>query len=170
MVDAEAGTSRRAYLDASAISRIVKQDAIADELDALDQIIAGHRDGRLQLVRSRVVHEEIRKVPAEHRKKFEDLDLVLKEIPLADPGPRTRLGLWGAPVTNPYRRLWEQIEATLKDPPDREHVYAAATNRVRFLITFDRKTILNKRKAVQDVSGVITVTAVEFLRHPECPL
>jgi hypothetical protein len=152
-----------AYLDTVLVSGLVKRDIDPVELDALTEILSRFARAELALVCSKAVEAELAAIPSDYRGPHIEQLKVFRSIPRAEPGGITRLTVMGVPGANPYRALWDQLQALLPDPADAEHVFVAASNRVKVLITVDKRTMLNHRGAVRALCAVELMRPTEFL-------
>ncbi len=159
-----------AYLDTCVISGYVKNELEANERGAFEKIMAAYTSGRIDLLRSAIVEQEIAAIPDRYRTPHYDLLANFLSIPVPSVGGLTRMGPLGFSMANPLRRLKQRLSEILPDENDQWHIFAAARNRVRFFITVDIRTILSRRERVLAASGVEPVTPAEFVAHSSSPL
>jgi hypothetical protein len=156
-------TAPRAYVDTCLISALIKNDVDAAELQALTDIFRRYQRGDLQLSCSPVVEEELAEIPADYRGPHVELLKQFASVPKATVGGITQMGPGGFGVANPRHRLWLALRAALPDEQDAWHVFVAARNRVRYLITVDKRTMLSRCSAVLEASGVELVSPSSFV-------
>jgi predicted nucleic acid-binding protein len=153
---------RKVYLDTCIVSGLAKEDLSVDDTSALLAILEAHKAGRLALVTSRLAHDEIAKIPEQHRARHTVIYSLLADVPMAETRVRTPPF---KPTSFPHgveqAPLLEKLEAIL-DKADAEHVYQAARNGVTYVITVDRKTMLARADAVQQLRGIRLVGPIEF--------
>jgi hypothetical protein len=150
----------KAYLDTSAVSAFVNND-MKDEMSALWQLLAWHESGKVVLFCSPVVEEEHADIPPQHIEAHRSFYEKFAWLPKADARGLTQLGPHGLPMRNPRDRLLRSLQKVLKGK-DPWHVFVASRNRLRYLITGDRKTMLSRKEAVLKISGVHLVWPSEF--------
>lgn len=153
----------RAYLDTCLVSALAKNDIEVSEQQALTEIFVRYRRDELSLFCSVVVEEELAKIPGTYRGPHLALLAQFASVPKAAVGGITRLGLAGFGVANPRHRLWRSIWAVLPDEQDAWHVFVAACNRIRYVLTVDRRSMLSRRSAVLEASGVALMSPSSFL-------
>jgi hypothetical protein len=152
----------KAYLDTSAVSALVKYDIeVAGEMSALQQLLAWHESGKVVLLCSAVVEDELAKIPPEYIKAHRSFFDKFVCLPKANVGGLTQLGPLGLPMGNPHDRLMRSLQQVLHKN-DAWHVFVASCNRLHYLITSDRKTMLSRKEAVFKISGVHLVWPSEF--------
>lgn len=152
-----------AYLDTCLVSALVKRDIEERELNALVEILLRFERAELALVCSDAVEDELAKIPSDDRRPHLQQLRVFERIPRLAPGGITRLSPMGMPAPNPYRALWDKLQALLPDNDDAEHVFITWTNRIDYLVTVDSRTMLRHKTAVQALCGVWLVLPTEFL-------
>jgi hypothetical protein len=151
------------YLDTCVVSGLAKNELPTDVTSALLAILEVHKAGRIALVTSKLVHDEISKIPTAHCLLHTVIYSLLADVPLVDMTVRSPpfkptsfpFGVESAP-------LLEKLEVFLPDKKDAEHVYQAVRNGASFVITVDRKTMLKHAEAVWKLCGVRLVSPVEF--------
>jgi hypothetical protein len=136
-------------------------------MSALEQLLAWHESGRLVLACSPVVEAELAKIPPEYSGPHFNRLAKFRSLPKADVGGITRLGPLGLPMGNPSYGLWRSLREVLPDEQDAWHVFVASCNRFQYLVTVDSRTMLSRKKAVLDTSGVHLVLPTEFRRIAE---
>jgi hypothetical protein len=119
----------KAYLDSCVVSGLAKDELSAEDTSALVMILEAHKAGRIALVSSKLVQDEIAKIPAAYRLRHTVIYSLLADVPLVDPTVRTPPF---KPTSYPYglepAPLLEKLEAILPDKADAEHVYQAVRN------------------------------------------
>jgi hypothetical protein len=155
--------SASAYLDTVLVSGLVNRDIAPVELQALIEILSRYTRAELSLVCSEAVGDELAAIPSDYRGPHLAQLKVFGSIPRVKPGGITRLSVVGVSGANPYRAPWDRLRALLPDLADAEHVFVASSNRVKVLITVDRRTMLNRRSEVRALCGVELMRPAEFL-------
>lgn len=152
----------KAYLDTSAVSALVNYDIeVAGEMSALEQLLEWHESGKVVLVCSPVVEDELAEIPAQYIEAHRSFFGKFACVPKANVGGFTQQGPFGMPMGNPRDLLMRSLRQVLREK-DAWHVFVASCNRLHYLITSDRKTMLSKKEAVLKISGVHLVWPSEF--------
>ncbi len=153
----------RAYLDTVLVSGLARNDINEHELCALRAINRIYLDGDIELFASKIVGEELTRIPEQHRTPHLVIyDLFLK-VPKVEPGPSTVISPLILPMSNPRRRTWERLTSLLPDEPDCQHLLTAQFNRIEYFVTVDEKTILKHRNKLRDIIGVKAVLPSELI-------
>ena len=135
------------YLDTCVVSGIASNDLSDKEQNALSELLRLYKEQSLRLVTSATTHDEISKIPPEHRAKHEDMYNLLSDVQVAPVGGLSRLGPHGLAVTNPDWSLWGDLTNLLSEK-DAKHVYHAIKNRIEYFVTTDHRTILHHKKNI----------------------
>jgi hypothetical protein len=155
----------KAYLDTCIVSGLAKNDLSADDSAALLRILQAHKLGTLELVASDLVRGEISKIPENYRPPHSVIYNLLKDVPLVPSHQRTPPF---RPTDFPFGvrpdPLLMRLVEILPDADDAAHIYQAAKNDVRYVITADKRTMVRHSVAVTNLSGVTILTPVEFER------
>ena len=152
----------KAYLDTSAVSALVNYDIeVAGEMSALEQLLAWHESGKVIIVCSPVVEDELAEIPAQYIEAHRSFFAKFACVPKANVGGLTQLGPLGLPMGNPRDRLMRSLQQVLREK-DAWHVFVASCNRLHYLITSDRKTMLSRKESVLKISGVHLLWPSEF--------
>ena len=169
MTSRSVNVAMAAYLDTCVISGYVKNELKANEQVAMEKVMAAYTSGKIDLLRSAIVEQEIAAIPDRYRTPHHELLSQFIAIPVPSVGGLTRSGGFGAKA-NPARMLMQRLIRILPDENDQRHIFVAAQNRIRFFITVDFRTILSRRDRVLVASGVEPVTPAEFVAHTSSPL
>jgi len=153
--------SARAYLDTCIVSGLAKGDLKPDSVDALRAILADWNAGKVELFTSDVVRQEILKIPPEHRARHSDIYGWFSEVPLASTHFRIP-PFRPLPMFRRKDRLLASLERLLPDAPDAQHVFQTSKAGLPYLITVDRRTLLNHAASVLKLCSVRLVTPVGF--------
>ena len=158
-----------AYLDTCVISGYVKNELKANEQGAFEEVMSAYTSGRIDLLRSAVVEQEIAAIPDRYRASHQEFLSQFLSIPVPLVGGLTRRGAFG-PMANSSRMLKQRLTEILPDENDQWHIFVAARNRIRFFITVDFRTVLSRSDRVLAASGVAPVTPAEFVAHSSSPM
>jgi hypothetical protein len=160
-----------AYLDTSIVSGLAKEDLKEEELDALLGILKQHKQGNVLLVTSKIVQDEINKIPEAYRRRHEIIYNLLMGVPVATEfkiytGGGLSLGLGlslggGGKIPHPK---YTELCKLLPDKADAMHIFQATMNNVQFFLTTDRRTILAYKEEITRISQVKAVNPMEFLK------
>jgi hypothetical protein len=155
-----------AYLDTCIISGLARRDLSAQELAALERILAAHKRGEVSLVTSQIAKTEIERVPQAHRSPHEVIYYLLADVPAArfwrtDPG----LMLMNVGGGRRQDRLFISLSRLLPDAEDAMHVFQAAKNGVGFLITTDHRTLIRFSGDIERLCGVRVLCPMAFEQH-----
>lgn len=153
----------KAYLDTCLVSALVANDIAVAEQRALAEIFNRYHSGEVLLTCSPVVEAELAKIPSKFSRPHLELLAKFASVPKSEVGGLTRLGPAGFGGANPRHRLWRSLEKVLRDEQDAWHVLVASRNRIPYVVTVDQKTMLSRRRAVLEVSGVELVSPSEFV-------
>jgi len=153
-----------AYVDTCVVSARVKDELQNLERAAVDRMIDLFRSRCITLVRSSHVEDEIAAIPDAYRAPHEALLSTFISVPSVEVGGLTRLTGMGTSGASPRRMLWNRLARILRDEGDRWHVFTAAQNRMRYLVTVDQRTILNHRLEIQAASGVLPLLPSAFIK------
>lgn len=154
----------RAYLDTCIVSGLAKGDLSTADEGALLRILEARKTGSVELFTSDVAREEISRIPIQYRTRHSIIYSLLADVPLA----RTHYRIppfRPAPMFIRQDPLLMDLERLLPDSADALHVFHAAKAGLPYLITVDRRTLLNHASAVLQLSSVHLVTPVEFERE-----
>lgn len=154
----------RAYLDTSIVSALAKSDGRPEDLIAIAELFSLHTQGRIELVCSAVVDDELARIPMNHRGPHLEQLTHFRSIPRVVVGGLTRLTTIGIPGGNPRFRQMQRLTRILCDDEDRWHVFVASRNRIKYLVTVDARTLLSKAGEVLSATGVQLVRPAQFLR------
>lgn len=157
-----------AYLDTCLVSALVKNDIDTTEQQALAEILGRYERGEVMLTCSPVVEAELAKIPANFSGPHLNLLSKFASVPKSQVGGVTRMGPAGTPTGNLRYALWRSIRRVLQEQ-DAWHVFVASRNRIRYLVTVDRRTMLSRSQEVLQVSGVHLVSPSEFVHVLEAP-
>jgi hypothetical protein len=157
-----------AYLDTCIVSGLAKGDLAQADIEALLKVLQRHKDRAVSLVTSRVTKEEIDCIPRKYHLLHEVIYNLLVDLPVVK-AFRTDSGLMLMGVGRGIRlhpMLAKRI-TLLTDEADARHLYQAARNGVRYLITTDARTIVSRKAEIEEISDVLAVRPTEFLSIPE---
>ena len=154
-------TTMKAYLDTCVVSALAKSDMPAEQ-QALERLLNLHEQGRVELFRSAEVKDELSDIPEEYLKPHLEVFKRFLDLPRLQVGGLTRLCFAGVPSINLRRVKLNRLRKILPDKTDAMHILITATNRVKYLVTTDKKTILRHTAQVEKVSGVQTMLPSEF--------
>jgi len=133
----------KAYLDNDVVSAIVKDDNEA-ESDALDRLLAAYRDGKVDLVTSKLTQEEIDKYQGPLRPAMERIFRFLKEVPIVRHDELLGIHSYGdertwinTPMIQNYTLYDALLKLKLKGTYDPLHVFMAAKNGCDIFLTID---------------------------------
>ena len=158
------------YLDTCLVSGLFKQDLQPpDEQSALMDILLLHKSGEVRLVTSEETRKELDRIPEEYRAAHYAFYNLLSDVPYA----------WIYPIFHPYlspadinnvMALWRppeylKLKEILPDETDVVHVFQAIRNSCDVFLTTDRKTILSKRAAVEEIFPIKLLSPVKFLKQ-----
>jgi hypothetical protein len=153
----------KAYLDTSAVSRIVDGKLDPKDLAALAEIKLGQQSGAVDLYISDLVGCEISEIPQQYRAPFTMVLHLLENIPLASSHVRTPpFGPRDFPFGVRPNPLLMRLSSVLPDGPDAGHVFQAAMNGLQYVITFDVKTMVRHAAAVAHIWPVAIITPAAF--------
>jgi hypothetical protein len=152
-----------AYLDTCIISGLARRDLPEQDLTALGHILAARKRGEVSLVTSHIAKTEIDRVPQARRSPNKVIYHLLTDVPAArfwriDTGLML-MGVGGGRRQDP---LFISLRKLLPDAEDAMHVFQAAKNRVGFLITTDRRTLLRFSGDVEQLCGIIVLSPTAF--------
>lgn len=140
-----------AYLDTSIISGFAKQDLKRPELNALFDLLGQFKSGAVQIVTSKVAHDELLQNQGDAR-YHEALYNLLIDVPLAaenDPSGMMLMGVGGGEDA-----LFTKLKALLPDLEDARHIYQASKNDAGYFVTADEKTILRHAQEIDELCGI----------------
>jgi len=152
----------KAYLDTCIVSGLAKSDLSSIEQEALKKILDLHEAESVELCTSAEVEEELSEIPDEHREPHLQVFRRFLDLPRAKTGALTSLGSLG-PMGNPRTRRLNGLKEAGLDDTDAMHVFIAASNRMKYFVTTDKKTILRHADQIQAVSGVHAILPSDFL-------
>jgi hypothetical protein len=136
----------KAYLDNCLVGGLVQDDVDPAESDALYRLIDLSKEGRLALVTSSVVKQEIDRVPPEHRAPHRAVYAFLTELPTIEETELMPRALTpGSGLTGPLllgHHDLGSLSSILPDWDDARHVFQAVQNGCAYFVTVDAKTIL----------------------------
>jgi len=155
--------SASAYLDTVLVSALVRRDIDGIELDALTETLSRFDAGQLSLVCSQAVEDELARIPEDYRREHMQQLRAFGRIPRVGSGGYSRLTTAGISGANPRRVTWERLKSLLPDESDAEHVFLAWVNRVKCVVTCDKKTMLKHKLKVRAICGVDLMLPSEFL-------
>jgi len=151
----------KAYLDTCIVSGLAKSDLSSIEQQALEEILNLYDQGRVELFISAEVEDELSRIPEEDREPHLEFLDRFRDLPRVKTGALTRLGPLG-PIGNPRTRMLNRLKEAGLDETDAKHIFITATNRVKYFVTTDKKTILRYTAQVEKASGVQTMLPSEF--------
>ena len=152
-----------AYLDTCIVSGLVKNDIPRDELRVLCNLLQQYERGGVKFVCSDVVQSELDRIPLDYKGPHIEKLKLFRSMPRVSVGGLTRPSLMGTPSANPRHLLWRRLTRILKER-DAQHVFVASGNRIKYLITVDRRSMLSHADEVLQASGVQLVRPSEFLQ------
>jgi hypothetical protein len=148
----------KAYLDTCIVSGVAKGDLAEEELSAVMQLLAAHKQGNLKLVTSAVTAREISRIPQQYRRTHSVVYSLLSDVPTVLLGSITSLSPRGTPGPGRQESLFRKLKSALPDLQDAEHIFQAAKNGVQFFVTVDRSTILKHASQVESLCGMKLLT------------
>jgi hypothetical protein len=117
----------------------------------------------IQLVTSELAHQEISRIPEQHRTRHEVIYNLLADIPVAqfkwiDSG----LSLLGVGGGSRFDPLYLELKTILPDELDTQHVFQAIKSEADFFVTTDNRTILRHRKDLESRYAIQMVVPSEL--------
>jgi len=109
----------------------------------------------VSLVTSEITHQEIQKIPEQHRAKHDELYKRLLKVSAVV--TLTQLNPMGTPRVSRDVFTVAALERLLPDRSDARHVYAAWRSGLEYFVTMDEKTILRYR---DDLKSDFRITAL----------
>jgi hypothetical protein len=165
-------TKPKVYFESSIVIGLDRGQTEPEEEAAVFRIIELWHEGRIDLVTSSVVLDEISRIPPEKSRSQTTIYRILKKIPrveeqilrppillgslsnLRRPGiPRLGSGKSTGPVVVKDGDF-AYLETLLRDLPDASHVFQAFKNGIDYLVTRDVKTILVHAAEIEPRFGV----------------
>lgn len=149
----------KAYFDTCVISGLVEEDLKAEDQIALLDLMSFVEDSRLTICTSTEARGELAAVsPPERRDRhleaYEAIRTLTKEdADWLDPEE---------PFTEEAQQVLERLRQVLPNEPDARHLAHAAMHGVHDFGTADRRTILNHRSQIEEVSGVAVWSPQEY--------
>jgi hypothetical protein len=107
----------RAYLDTCIVSGLAKDDLAPEDVEALLHILEARKAGLADLFTSKLVQEEISKIPPVHRARHSIIYGLLTDIPLAD----THHGMPPFTPAPMFRRKSQVLTSLERLLPDAKH-------------------------------------------------
>lgn len=153
---------KKAYIDTCVVSEKINRELSNEDVRAIDSIFDAYRDSRIKLYTSNKVKAELGEIPPAYREPHINLCNTLASLPVIKIVRKFSMSPLGLPIRNVKHRQKERIDRILQGM-DRWHVFIAASNRIEYLITTDRRTILRHKDAVLDAIGVKARSPSEFL-------
>jgi hypothetical protein len=115
----------------------------------LRDLLRLRKAGRIDLVTSPLVEEEISRYAGEFRELQQDIYALLTDVPSA-PEARTDSGLTlrgvGGSIEDP---TFTALKSILPDTEDARHVFQALSNGVDYFVTDDQRTLLSRAAEVE---------------------
>jgi predicted nucleic acid-binding protein len=144
----------RAYLDTCVVSALAKGDAPGQEVAALQELLSAFQAGRVELTTSPLTLQELSRIPEKHRSPHVEIYNALEKIPQA---PTYRITPPFRPTDFPHGKaphpLLAYLSGILPDRPDAEHVFNALQGGIRWVITFDKATMLRYASDIEAKFG-----------------
>lgn len=158
----------KAYLDTCIVSGLAKEDQPKVEQAALLEILRLQKAGKIELVTSPLVKEEIDRIPEKDRTRHEIIYNLLADIPISkvswtDSGLML-MGVGGGTRVDP---LYSELRSILPDEFDAQHIFQAIKNGACYFVTTDSRTILRYTNMIHDKFGIRFIRPSELAKALE---
>ncbi len=166
----------KVYLDTNVVSAIAREDFPPDEMRALKQLLELSNTGKIELRASEVARREIESYKGEDKRTVEIVYLLLQKIPFVEDhevlGFHNQWDQWGGGGSFPLVAddpISSELQKIDVERRDAHHLLVAIRAGCDVFLTFDERTILNRREEIEwrlsQIHNIRLMKPSEFVRQ-----
>lgn len=165
----------KAYLENSCVSAWANEET-ENQFECVEQLLRLWEERKIDLVTSKVTHEEIGKidfdkVPERIKLRFENVPARMKQMPYVEHQKLDGFNEFRTPnsficsprheETTLFKKLFRVIKLSENDA---RHVYQAIEEKCDVFVTVDRHSILNKKSMIEAESSIRLMLPCEVVK------